>query len=93
MGTGSYETRDNSGALFINQRKQTDNHPDRTGECVVGGKKYRVAGWVKTAKSGTKFMSLAFTPMEDDLDREQNRQRTSGGNGSNPDDLDDDIPF
>jgi len=60
---------DNSGAIFKNDRKQQDNHPDYKGDCEVGGKKFWVSGWIKVAgpnakNPGSKFMSLAFTEKE-----------------------------
>jgi hypothetical protein len=57
---------DNSGAVFKNDRKAEDRHPDYKGDAEVGGVKYWVSGWIKTAgpnakNPGSKFMSLAFT--------------------------------
>jgi hypothetical protein len=49
----------NRGALFKNDRKEADNHPDYTGELDVDGTPYWVNGWIKTSKKGTKFMSLS----------------------------------
>lgn len=58
----------NSGALFINDRKKTDKHPDMTGTINVDGKDYWISGWSKVAKSGKrqgqKFLSVSITPME-----------------------------
>ncbi len=55
----------NSGALFRNDRKETDKHPDYRGEINVGGTDYWISAWLKTSGKGTKFMSLAVTPKED----------------------------
>lgn len=38
---------DNSGSLFINDRKVTDKHPDYKGSIIIEGKKYRLSGWLK----------------------------------------------
>lgn len=59
----AFEKRDNSGALFVNDRKEKDNQPDRTGTAMIDGKDYKVFGWIKKGKAGT-FLSLAFTPKE-----------------------------
>lgn len=60
----SFEERDNSGALFKNVRKEQPNHPDYRGPCTVNGVKMEMSAWVKTAKSGTKYMSFSFRPAE-----------------------------
>jgi hypothetical protein len=102
----AYEPKDNSGALFKNDRKEKVNHPDYQGDCLVNGKKMRIAGWIKTSTHGKNFMSLSFSEP-----REQ--QQNAGGNGPAPTDpgytsgqyrkqskgggaqadLDDEIPF
>ena len=53
-----------SGALFKNQKKDTDKHPDYTGVATVDGKEYRIASWIKTSKAGKTFMSIKFTEAE-----------------------------
>ena len=54
----------NSGAFFVNDRKQKPTHPDYNGKIDVEGKEYYLKGWKKTAKSGTNFLSLALEPVE-----------------------------
>lgn len=49
----------NSGALFKNDKKETDKHPDYTGSLNVGGTDYWLSAWLKVGKSGAKFMSLS----------------------------------
>ena len=52
---------DNSGALFKNQKKTEDKHPDYKGEATIGGKKFWLSSWLKVSKkSGHKFLSIAF---------------------------------
>ena len=59
----AYEQKDNSGSIWVNDRKEKDTHPDRTGTVKVGGKDYYISGWLKEA-NGKKFMSLSFKPKE-----------------------------
>lgn len=87
------EQRDNSGALFKNDKKESDNHPDYRGPCVVNGTELEVSAWLKTSKDGkTKYMSLSFKPPF-------KRSRQAGDDDTAPrgkgkfDDMEDDIPF
>jgi hypothetical protein len=50
---------DNSGAIFVNDRKETEKHPDRTGSITVEGKEYWLNGWLKKDKNGKPFLSLS----------------------------------
>jgi hypothetical protein len=82
----AYEQRDNSGSMFVNDKKETDNHPDRTGTAMIGGVEYWVSGWLKKSAKGQPFMSLAFKAKEE---KRQEAPRRGGGGGS----VDDDVPF
>lgn len=59
------EQRNNDGALFKNDRKQSENHPDYTGSAVIDGVEYWVSAWVKTSQAGKKFFSMAYKPKEE----------------------------
>lgn len=64
-----YERRNGDGALFKNERKQRENQPDYTGNCLINGVEMDIAAWVKEAKStGKKFFSLSIKPRERDED-------------------------
>jgi|TARA_R110002020_G_scaffold207891_5_gene413475 uncharacterized protein (DUF736 family) len=54
----------NGGALFPNDRKEKESHPDFRGNINIEGKDYWIKGWKKSSKSGMKFMSLSVTPKE-----------------------------
>lgn len=55
----------NRGALFTNDRKEKETHPDFTGSINVDGKEFWIKGWKKTSKKGAKFLSLSVDPKED----------------------------
>ena len=54
----------NSGAIFVNNKKTTDNHPDRNGTLNVDGVEYWISGWLKKSKNGDPFMSLSVKRKE-----------------------------
>lgn len=65
----------NSGALFQNDRKEKNSHPDFKGQCTIktpDGElvEYWVSGWEKNGRRGP-FLSLSFTPKEERKDSEE----------------------
>jgi uncharacterized protein (DUF736 family) len=52
----------NGGALFPNDRKEKETHPDFRGSINVNGTDYWIKGWKKEAKTGAKYLSLAVQP-------------------------------
>ena len=57
------QTRDNSGVLFINDKKENERAPQYKGNITVNGQDYWLSAWIKEGKSG-KFMGLAVSPKE-----------------------------
>ena len=87
----AYEQKDNSGAMFVNDRKEKDSHPDRRGEAMIDGKMYWVSGWIKEGKKG-KSLSLAFKP-KDQPQRSTPDQRANRAAAAARGDLDDETPW
>jgi hypothetical protein len=55
----------NRGALFKNDRKENENHPDLSGNINVDGKEYWLSGWTKKTEDGKfKVLSLSVKPKE-----------------------------
>lgn len=55
--------RTDRGALFKNDRKESERHPDYKGSINVGGAEYWLSAWIKEGKKG-KFMSLSVEPKQ-----------------------------
>jgi uncharacterized protein (DUF736 family) len=52
----------NKGVLFRDANKEEGSKkPDYTGKIDVNGKEYRLAGWLREAKTGGKFLSLSIS--------------------------------
>ena len=85
----------NTGALFINDRRQTENQPNAKGSVDIDGVEYWVSAWTKTSKSGQKFQSLAFTRKEQQQAPARPAQAKPAPTtpAFNPDVIDDDLPF
>lgn len=63
----AFEKRDDSGALFKARKEpETERHPAYDGDFKIicphcnATQEGWISGWVKTAKTGNKFFSLAF---------------------------------
>lgn len=53
----------NSGALFRNDKRATEQHPDYTGNITIEGKEYYLSAWVnESARTGQKYFALKATP-------------------------------
>ena len=55
----AYEMLDNSGSLWVNDRKEKESHPDRTGSIKIDGVEYWVSGWLKKTDDGRRWLSLS----------------------------------
>lgn len=57
--------KDNTGVLFTVTEKKSENHPDFTGNIVIGGKKYSLSAWKKTSGGGVAYTSLSVREWTD----------------------------
>lgn len=93
----AYETKDNTGSLFRNNRKEKDTHPDYNGSVRIEGRDMWIAAWLKESKDGTKYFSLAFKRKDGTGDRPapaQEQEFKAAVKRNFPDaDLSDEIPF
>jgi len=65
----AYETKPNTGTLFVNDRKAAETHPDYTGKLLIsrdlleklavyGEAMIEISAWIKEAKSGKTIINL-----------------------------------
>jgi hypothetical protein len=83
----AYETKDNSGSLFRNDKREKESHPHATGTAIIDGVAYWVSAWTKEGKNG-KFQSLSFKRKEERAQEIRQEER-----GSFRDEVLDDLPF
>ena len=55
-----YEKKHGAGVLFKNTRKETERHPDYTGDIHLDGTDYWLSAWVKESKGGMKYLSVSL---------------------------------
>ena len=83
-------TRDNSGALFRNDRKEKDTHADYRGSLTVAGVDYWLDAWLNKDKNGNTYMGVKVKPKDAPADPPACGGAKPGGKPG--DDLDA-IPF
>lgn len=82
----------NSGALFKNDRKETDKHPDYKGSLNVDGSEFWLSSWIKQDRNGKTYMSLSIQPKEEQR-KPTISQRAAPARQSARTEMDDEIPF
>jgi hypothetical protein len=87
-----YQQKDNSGALFKNDKKETDSHPDYKGSAMIEGTEYWFSAWINESKTGTKYMKTSFSPKEQVHNNGVQQVKAAVQEMSHPQ-LEDDIPF
>lgn len=84
----AYETRDNTGVLFRNEKKEQETHADYNGTAMVDGVEYYMNAWLKDSSSGKKFFSFSFRPKAAAGSKSAAKPKAAPQQ-----DLDDDLPF
>jgi len=86
----------NRGGIWKNDRKETDTHPDFTGNLNVDGVEYWINGWKRKQDANPKSAALSLSIKRKE-DRPQGgtteQQRAAEGQGKSGFEDDGDIPF
>ena len=82
------EQKDNSGAIFKNDYKKSEQQPDYKGKAMVDGQMKEMAMWLNESKNGSKYFSVKFSePWKAEAEAEAPKQNM-------PQDLpNSDLPF
>lgn len=92
----AYETKDNTGSLFKNKRKEKETHPDYSGSCRIDGHDMWISAWLRDTKDGEKYFSFAFKRKDGTADRPASPavEFKAAVRQNFPDaQLDDEVPF
>jgi uncharacterized protein (DUF736 family) len=49
-----------TGALFRDENRKSDKHPEFTGSAEVDGTEYWLSAWVNESKQGRKYFKIKF---------------------------------
>lgn len=76
------------GVLFKND-KTKDTQPDATGSIVIDNVEYGISAWNNTSKGGKEYQSIKVTTQEEMAEFKKKKEDPI----SNPEKLDEEIPF
>lgn len=57
------EKKDNSGALFTNDKREKETQPHYKGNAVINGKRMYISAWINSNENG-QYLSLKFNEAE-----------------------------
>lgn len=79
------QQKQNTGAIFKNEKKTEQKHPDYRGRINANGKEMDIALWLKESAKGVKYFSVSLT--------EPYQPAEQSSPVSNNNEEDDDLPF
>lgn len=80
--TNGYDNT-NRGSLFVNDKKQADNHPDFSGAINIEGREFYLSAWKQTSKAGYNYLSLSVKPKDQQPERKERPQDVNGALNTN----------
>lgn len=84
----SYENKPLSGALFKNENKRTEKHPDYRGPFYgADGEEMEISAWLRESKKGQRYMSIQVGPKWTPQEARKPQEAPTG------EDPNDEIPF
>ena len=61
----AFQQKPNRGSLFKNDEKSKEEDRDYSGSINVEGREYWLSGWISETKKGSKYLSLAVKPKDE----------------------------
>ncbi len=89
-------SNDNRGAIWKNDNKQSENHPDFSGSINIDGKDYWLSGWRKKADASDRAPLVSFSVRPKDANPSNGYQKPATAPAQaapKADDFGDDIPW
>ena len=83
----------NRGAIWKNDKKETDRHPDFKGTMNVDGKDYWVSAWKRKADAHPNAPALSFSVQEKEAQHKQGMKQATKSLDNAFDDDPDQVPF
>lgn len=79
--------KQNKGAIFKNENKTNEKHPDYRGKINWGGTEIEVSMWINKSKEGKSYFSVSLQEPYKKMENSSDKMRNA------PLELDDDLPF
>lgn len=80
----NYETKDLTGVLFANAKREKETQPNAKGSAMIDNVEYWVSAWTNTSSKGVKYQSLKFERKDAKFDNTAELKAEG---------LSDDVPF
>ena len=58
------ESKNNTGALFVNNNRKSETHPNMKGSVIVDGTEYWISAWKKVTEKQEVMFSLSLQPKQ-----------------------------
>ena len=81
----------NRGAVWKNENKKSENHPDFSGSINIEGREFWLSGWRKKSDASDRAPLVSFSVRPKDDNPSQSYQQSAPQKAQ--DDFEDDIPF
>ena len=61
----NFQHKENTGSLFINEKREKDTQPNMKGSGLIDGVEYWISAWTNTTNTGDRWQKVIFEPKEE----------------------------